>query len=354
MIKMKKKILALLLAVTCVAGMFAGCGKTEVKEEKVVVSVNGEDITEGEFLYYLLIAKNTIISAGDGEDNEEYWKTTEIEGKNAGDVARETALKNAIELTVTAQKAVEMGADNSDHVRRAQRQNFIKQSFGGSEKDYLSRIAELGMTDEDVTKVVMKDYLASQLSGMVDIDEPSDEEIREYYDKNYYRAKHILISFSNYETDGSDGHEEALKKAEEVKAMIDGGANFESLIPEYNEDTAINDSETGYIFTKDVMVKPFEEATKALKVGEISDIVETDYGYHIIKRLDAGAAYNEFLTSKSMLDQNGEMTGKDEIINFTKQEKLTVMIDEWKDKADIKTNDSVLKEIPLTASSKEK
>jgi parvulin-like peptidyl-prolyl isomerase len=200
----------------------------------------------------------------------------------------------------------------------------------------------------------MKDYLASQLSGMVDIDEPSDEEIREYYDKNYYRAKHILISFSNYETDGSDGHEEALKKAEEVKAMIDGGANFESLIPEYNEDTAINDSETGYIFTKDVMVKPFEEATKALKVGEISDIVETDYGYHIIKRLDAGAAYNEFLTSKSMLDQNGEMTGKDEIINFTKQEKLTVMIDEWKDKADIKTNDSVLKEIPLTASSEEK
>ncbi len=345
---MIKKYFAVILALVLALSVLSGCGEQIKKDEKVVVSVNGEDITEGEFMYYLLIAKNTIISAGDGEDNEEYWKTTEIEGKNAGEVARETALKNAVELTVMAQKAVEMGVDNSDHVRREKRQNFIKQSFGGNENDYISRITELGLTDENVTKVVMKDYLAGELGGKVDMDEPTDEQIREYYDKNYYRAKHILIAFSNYESDNSDGHAEALKKAEEVKALIDGGADFESLIAEYNEDTAINDSSMGYVFTKDVMVKAFEDATKALSVGEISDIVETDYGYHIIKRLDAAAVYDEFLSSKSRLDQNGEKTGKDEIISFTKQEQLKVMAEQWKDESEIKTNDDVLKAIPLT------
>ena len=345
---MIRELLAVILASVLALSVLAGCGEQAKKEEKVVVTVNGEDITEGEFMYYLLIAKNTIISAGDGEDNEEYWKTTEIEGKNAGDVARETALKNAVELTVMAQKALEMGVDNSDHILRQKRADFIKQSFGGNEKDYLSRIGELGLTDENVTKVIVKDYLAGELSGKVDIAEPSDEQVREYYDKNYYRAKHILIAFANYESEGTDGHKEALKKAEEVKVLLDSGRDFEALIPEYNEDTAINDSKMGYVFTKDEMVKPFEEATKALAVGEISDIVETDYGYHIIKRLDSASVYDEFLSSKSMLDQNGEKTGKDEIINFARQEQLNVMVEQWKDESDIKTNDDVLKAVPLT------
>ena len=49
-----------------------------------------------------------------------------------------------------------------------------------------------------------------------------------------------------------------------------------------------------------------------------------------------------------MLDQNGEKTGKDEIISFAKQEQLKVMVDQWKDESEIKTNDDVLKSVPLT------
>ncbi len=348
---MRKKLIMIVSAMLAFSMIFTGCMKggkkgKEEKKSEVVLTVNNEHITKDEFDYYMLMAKSTILAAAGGEDTEEYWTTTEIEGKKVEDVVKEKAMQTAIEITLTSQKAVEMGADNSESVRKVQRENFIVQTFG-SEEDYLARMKELELTDEGVTTVIMKDYLTTQLYDKVELDTPTDEQIKQYYDENYLRAKHILIAFSEHSTEGSDGKAEALVIANEVKAKLDAGADFDSLIPEYNNDPGMEANPDGYVFTKDVMVKPFEDATRALEIGGISDIVETDYGFHIIMRLDAAEVYDKFLTDVSSALQNPEKTGRDEIASFVEYSQLEGMIEEWKEAAEIKTNDEVLKSISV-------
>jgi parvulin-like peptidyl-prolyl isomerase len=102
-----------------------------------------------------------------------------------------------------------------------------------------------------------------------------------------FEAKHILIST----TDRLPKHhpkEEALALIKKVKAELDNGERtFEDLVDLYSEDavTRKNNGSLG-LFKRGSMVKPFDEAVAALKKpGEVSDIVETQFGYHLIKLL---------------------------------------------------------------------
>ena len=79
--------------------------------------------------------------------------------------------------------------------------------------------------------------------------------------------------------------ETARAVAEEVLAKAKAGADFDELIAEYNEDPGVSSNPNGYYFGKGQMVKEFEDASYALNEGEISDVVETVYGYHVILRL---------------------------------------------------------------------
>ncbi len=94
--------------------------------------------------------------------------------------------------------------------------------------------------------------------------------------QDYICAKHILISKQT---------EEAYKIAQDVLKLAKSGEDFDALITQYGEDPGMASNPDGYFFTKGKMVLPFEEAAYALSEGQISDIVETDLGYHIIKRL---------------------------------------------------------------------
>lgn len=89
-------------------------------------------------------------------------------------------------------------------------------------------------------------------------------------------------------------NDEQKQKAEEVLALVKAGEQtFEDLATEYGEDsTAGNGGDLGY-FGKGEMVKEFEDAAVALEVGETSDLVQTQYGFHIIKLLDTVDATDE-------------------------------------------------------------
>lgn len=98
------------------------------------------------------------------------------------------------------------------------------------------------------------------------------------------RASHILL-----ETEGKDAAA-VRKQAEMVLAKVKGGADFAALAKQYSEDTSKDLGGDLDYFGRGRMVKAFEDAAWALEPGQTSDLVETEYGFHIIKLTDKKAA----------------------------------------------------------------
>lgn len=130
-------------------------------------------------------------------------------------------------------------------------------------------------TIESFKKRMTIDYMM-QAYAMSKV-EVTDKELQQAYDEYQpeIRASHILI--------GTDV-ENAKKKAEDLKKQLDEGADFATLAKENSTDTgsAENGGDLGF-FGKGTMVAEFEDAAFKLNVGEVSDVVKTQYGYHIIK-----------------------------------------------------------------------
>jgi len=99
-------------------------------------------------------------------------------------------------------------------------------------------------------------------------------------------AQHVLIGFKGTRVGtATRSKEEARKLAEEVRKKAADGEDFAKLAQQYSDDPASKER-LGSVgtFDRDGMVKPFSDAAFALKVGEVSPVVETYFGFHIIKR----------------------------------------------------------------------
>ena len=117
----------------------------------------------------------------------------------------------------------------------------------------------------------------------------TDEEMESFYRQNFNRysipeqrsARHILIKTS--EEDSEDALSEKLNRAEQVLELAKTGEDFTELAKQFSEGpTGPKGGDLGS-FSRGRMVKPFDDAVFALNEGEISDIVETQFGFHVIK-----------------------------------------------------------------------
>jgi len=127
---------------------------------------------------------------------------------------------------------------------------------------------------DQLTIQAVRNAVADQIDLTADQINSYFEENRDRYDtEEEVRASHILV----------DTEEEAHEVLDELAA----GADFATLAEERSTDTgsAANGGDLGW-FKRGQMVKPFEDGAFALKVGETSDVVKTDYGYHIIRVTD--------------------------------------------------------------------
>lgn len=126
---------------------------------------------------------------------------------------------------------------------------------------------------------------------------PTDAEVNAYLEETgQYRCKHILLATIDLATrEPLDEKTIARKKATaddflaRLRAAEDPITLFDQLMNEHSEDTGLAANPDGYTTSKGEMVAPFEKAALALNVGEISDVVESDFGYHIILRLPMNA-----------------------------------------------------------------
>ena len=103
-------------------------------------------------------------------------------------------------------------------------------------------------------------------------------------------AKHILVMHAQSQSKPEGvtrTREEAKKRAQEALVKIRGGADFDAMVKEYTDEPggAERGGDLG-IFERGQMVKGFGDAAFALKIGEVSEVVETPFGFHIIKRTE--------------------------------------------------------------------
>ena len=207
--------------------------------------------------------------------------------------------------------------------------------------------------DEDLLKTQVKNQLLANkvLEKITEGMTVADAEVQKYYDDNKVTAfttpaqikiSHILVKFGDQDT-AKKTREAALEKIKMVQQKITDGETFENMANKYSEDTDSNTvgGDIGY-FSKGQLVAEFENAAFALNTGEVSDIVETSYGFHLImvtdKKAESLKTFDEVKDSiKQYLESN------------LKNEKFNKFLLELKDAAVIKYSKDIENATTTTA-----
>jgi peptidyl-prolyl cis-trans isomerase SurA len=155
------------------------------------------------------------------------------------------------------------------------------------------------------------------------------------------RASHILVNFNG--PDGQVDTAYARARIDTVMQKLKGGADFAELAKEYSDDSgsAKNGGDLGF-FGRRMMVKEFDEAAFNLKPGEISDIIRTNFGYHIIKLTDQ-KPYPTFDEDKEELEKIFKQTRY--------QAEYDSLVNKLKDTYGFHINDQVLADVLKNADS---
>lgn len=166
----------------------------------------------------------------------------------------------------------------------------IKQRFP-SEAEFENAINRMGLSIADIESQInrnmaIRELMDKQVTKKIVVTDP---EAKAYYDANpslfkkpeQVRARHILIKVDAAATETQKA--EARKEIQEIQQKLKNGEDFAALAQEFSQGPSnANGGDLGY-FGRGQMVKPFEDTAFALKPNEISDIVETQFGYHLIK-----------------------------------------------------------------------
>lgn len=371
-----KKTISALLALLLLLSMCAGCGNntdpasdqtdapnqadnadpsggdTPVREGQIytnllgidpnetALEVDGNTIPAELYFYWLTYACSNLenqlnmFSAyygmyGDlvNEDGTAKWDQ-ELEGVPLSQVAKEQAESSALSFIVLENEAAARGITLTDEDKagvESDRAAYVEQL--GSQEDFDNNLWDMGISLDSFDRVSAVAYLYQHLLEMAQ--DPDSGLYQAPADTDAY-VDHILLSTVDSTTQEPLSEEEIAakrEKAEELLAQLQGTdaaeleTVFTQLADENGEDPG-RTTNTGYLIDADTnFVQEFKDAAFALQPGEISGIVESDYGYHILLRKDLT---EEHLSSISMTKLSGYLDGQLEAAkaNMVRNEKL--------------------------------
>ena len=177
-------------------------------------------------------------------------------------------------------------------------------------KAFNAALKQRNMTLDRLRSDIRNDIAINKLMAAEAATTPpiTDAEIREFYDKNPneftgLRASHILIRPAGFD---EESKKKARAQAEDILKQAKEGADFAELARKHSADGSAQQGGDLGFFSRSSMVPAFSDAAFALKPGELSNVVETQFGYHIIKAVErkdvpfegATARIRQFLTAK--------------------------------------------------------
>lgn len=295
---------------------------------ETVLTVNGDAVAADEYSGYMLYNMQYYASMYAQMGLTDLWANEDM-AKSLGASMPEAAEQQAIYARVVMQKFNELGLKlsyNEQKEMASVRRNSIANT---SQDAYLNQIAQFGFSDQTYQNFMYISRCYQALNdyyfGENGVNTPSDEDIQKYYEDNYITAKHILITTvdpASGETKRTD--EEAKKEAQSILDRINAGEDFDTLMNQYSEDTGLSNNPNGYTFTEGQMVTEFYDGAKALAEDEVSELVKSSYGYHIIKRVKLDDSQLDNFKSDIVSAISGSM---DELLQ------------QWMDEAQVETTD---------------
>ena len=295
-----QKVASLLLAVAIGTALLSGCQQSaegtapaaattitvdgQQVEVPYVMKVDGEEVPLDLYRYFYLNIKKEM---DQGEDS--YWDTHAEEQ----DSIKDAVLENIRGYYANQKMADTYGVTLSESDEKTvdtQVDYYINQNYEGDEAKF-----QEGMKEQYLTKDLFRQMIASSLLQQKVFSElmnsttgkylTTEDEMKEILNNEYIHATHILLQT------GTDDDEAQKQKAQ-------AGEDFDALVEEYGEDPGMEENPDGYYFTDGMMLQPFYDAASQLQENEISGLVETTAGYHIIKRLPLDEDYiNENIDS---------------------------------------------------------
>ena len=317
-----KRILALLIALIFSVMCLAACGDTEVDPDSdvkndgngvqtdnelpagllnidgkevdtdglIMMTINGIEVPFDEYRYMYNYVDSVAFSGGNPEFYDNYPEAFD----ELLELTEGQLLESHWGMLLAAEYNIELTDEDREDI-----ENYLQQERDSfeTEEEYHAALEASTITEDLLRRMIEQQVMGNRVYEELYNKEgaplsPSDDEIRKDVMENYVRVYHVLVSFDHFADydEYADADEETLKAAalEEMNLILldlEDGVDIYDLAQLY-DDPGMIDNPDGYFFTYDYMVKPFEEAAFALEVGELSDIVETSYGYHVILRLE--------------------------------------------------------------------
>lgn len=311
-----KRLSAVSLAAVLALSL-AGCGK----KEGVAAEVGGVEIPIEEYYKSYAARANQFASQYGAEVLDQSEPNS---GKTTDELLREQAIQDLTETEMIRQDAEKMGIEITDE-EVDKEVNTMKEQIGGEEA-FQSLLKQNNLPEDFLKENLKKQKLVSEYTEKkLDELKPTEEELKKYYEDNkdsFFKAKasHILVS--------------DLKEANLIRKDIKKGGDFAKIAKEKSMDPGSKDNggELGE-FTSGQMVPEFDEAIAKMKVGEVSEPIQSSYGYHVIKLEDKKElAYEDV---------------KPQIEQKVQQEKFTEYIQDLQKKSKIKVYADTKDEVEL-------
>jgi len=278
---------------------------------KAFATVNGIKVSQKEVSDYIEVLRNQNPDSIPPEDEPEFK------------VLQGNILDSIIVLKLLEEYGRENGIVITEKEINDEYQNIVAnyQSEADFKSDLKAKKITQKFLEEQISSQLLQEKIFNKETENANV---SDEEIKKYYDDNnetlfkvpeQIKVSHILIKFNVPE--GNELNDsiknEARAKINDIEKQLEDGADFAELAEKYSEDvaSASNGGDIGFI-NRGTTVAEFEEAAFALQVGEVSPVVETFYGYHLIKVTEKKDPYVKSFdevkdTIKSYLVNNKKM-----------------------------------------------